>query len=271
MTIVNKVAVAAAAVIVLGTHIASAKDCKPKFKLDPVKAGVLTVALTNTPPYSFEDKSAVAGIDGDLVNSFAAANCLTVEYQIYTYPAAVSAIQSGRADVAIGGFYRTAARAKVVALSVPVYLDQIAVESKKGFESVDQLHGHAVGTIEGYAWVNDMETLFEGSRTYPSSLNLAQDVKAGRLDAGLEGFGAALMLTQGSDVQVKLLQADPRIAATTLASQTAFLLPLNNKDLIKAMDTTLTTYHGDGTVVKALETHGLPASAADVGEARVIQ
>ncbi|WP_163220331.1 substrate-binding periplasmic protein, partial [Citrobacter freundii] len=80
-------------------------------------------------------------------------------------------------------FYRTAAREKVVTLSNPVYLDQLAVASIEGYDTLDQLKGKKVGTVEGYAWVTQMENELEGSTTYPSSLNLAQDIQSKRIDA----------------------------------------------------------------------------------------
>ena len=256
--------------LVAGLNVAHATECTPEYTVTTIKEGVLSVALTNTPPYSFEQDRHIAGIDGDLVNKFAQNNCLTVEYSIFTYPAAVSAVQSGRADIALGGFYRTAARQRVVALSTPAYLDQLAVQSVEGYDTVDQLIGKNVGTVEGYDWVQQMEEVIPGSKTYPSSLNLAQDVQAGRLDAGLEGFGAAVNLTKGKNMQVKLLQPDPRINATTLASQTSFLLSKKNQGLLDAMNNTLESYRADGTIGNVLEAHGLPASAAEVGEERNI-
>jgi polar amino acid transport system substrate-binding protein len=253
------------------TTSAMAQECSPKHQFDTVTKGKLTVALTNTPPYSLEKEGAISGIDGDLLKVFAKENCLDVTYEIFTYPAAVSAVQSNRADVGIGGFYRTAAREKVVTLSTPAYLDQLAVASVDGIDTVDQLIGKKVGTVEGYAWVMEMEDTFDGSGTYPSSLNLAQDLQAGRIDAALEGFGAAVVLNQGKNVKVKLLKADDRISATTNASQTSFLLPKSNKGFVEAVNATLTEQREQGLIGKTLEAYGLDPSAADVGEDRVIQ
>lgn len=255
------------AVIVLVTASTGAKAdaCEAKFNFEPSKAGVLTVALTNTPPYSVENDG-VAGIDGDLLKKFSKDNCLKIEYEIFSYPAAVSAVQTGRADIAIGGFYRTAARAKVVALSNAVYLDQVSVASSKGFETVDQLKGKRVGTVEGYSWVSDLEKLYENVKTYPSSLNLAQDIQAGRIDAGIEGFGAAVNLSKGTDVKVKLYQPDPRVKATTLPTQTAFLMSNSNAALVNAINESLEEYRKAGVIADILSSYGLPASAADVGD-----
>ncbi|MGV1794734.1 substrate-binding periplasmic protein [Rhizobium sp. A37_96] len=265
-----KIAVALGSLAAFGASVAHAESCAPKHKFETVTAGKLTVALTNTPPYSSEKDGAIAGIDGELVKAFAKDNCLDVTYEIFTYPAAVAAVQSGRADIAIGGFYRTAAREKVVTLSTPVYLDQLAVESVEGFDTVDQLVGKKVGTVEGYAWVTEMENNFDGSRTYPSSLNLAQDVQAKRVEAGLEGFGAAVELNKGTDVKVRLLKADPRITATTNASQTSFLLSKSNDAFVDAVNKTIADDRSNGNIAKALKAYGLDTSAANVGKPQVI-
>lgn len=255
----------------LGLGAANAQDCEPAHEFQPLTPGKLTVALTNTPPYSLEKDGKISGIDGEIVTRFATENCLEITYDILTYPAAVSAVQSGRADVALGGFYRTAARDKVTSLSVPVYLDQLSVASVEGYDTVDALMEKRVGTVEGYDWVAEMEDLYDGSTTYPSSLNLAQDLQAGRLDAALEGYGAAVMLNAGTDVKVKLLKADPRITATVNASQTSFLLSKNNEALVSAVNSSIEAYRSEGAIAKVLESYGLHPSAAEVGEGRVIE
>lgn len=271
MTAIKTMLSTAALSILLGVGAANAQDCKPAHDFKPLKPGKLTVALTNTPPYSKEQDGKISGIDGEIVTRFAKENCLEITYDILTYPAAVSAVQSGRADIALGGFYRTAARDKVTSLSVPVYLDQLSIASVEGYDTVDALMGKKVGTVEGYDWVTQMEDLYDGSTTYPSSLNLSQDLQAGRLDAALEGYGAAVMLNAGTKVQVKLMQADPRITATVNASQTSFLLSKTNEALVSAVNNSIEAYRTEGAIAKVLESYGLHPSAADVGEGRVIE
>ena len=116
-----------------------------------------------------------------------------------------------------------------------------------------------------------MEDTFEGAGTYPSSLNLAQDLQAGRINAGLEGYGAAVVLNQGTNVKVKLLQADSRINATMNPSQTSFLLSKTNEALVSAMNTTIEDLRTQGVISQTLEAYGLHPSAAEVGEGRVIK
>ena len=44
------------------------EDCTPVAGIETVKPGVLTVALTNTPPYSFEQDSEMTGIDARIAD-----------------------------------------------------------------------------------------------------------------------------------------------------------------------------------------------------------
>ncbi|NKX55424.1 substrate-binding periplasmic protein [Arthrobacter mobilis] len=254
-----------------GANNAVADDCKPKHEFSTIKEGVLTVALTNTPPYSFEENGKLAGIDSEILTDFAAQECLTVEYAPYTYATAVPAVEQGRVDVAIGGFYRTAARGEVVRLSEPVYLDELSVISKDGVSTVDGLLGKKLGTVEGYLWVDALKSLpGTETRTYPDSLNLAQDVKAGRIDIGLDGYGAAARSAEGTDFKVEVLEKDDRVPATVEPSQTSLLMNPGNDQFGDALDETIVEMRETGRLVEILENNGLPASAAEVGDARLI-
>lgn len=246
-------------------------SCKPAHDISTIEKGVLTVALTNTPPYSFEDNKKIAGIDSDVVSSLAKQECLSVEFAPYTYPTAISGLKAGRADVALGGFYRTSERAEQVTLSEPVYLDEMTVMSKDGVSTVDDFSGKKVGTVEGYLWVDDLKKL-KGveTRVYPDSGSLANDLKSGRLDIGIDGYGAATISTKGTEFKLEVLEKDDRVPATSEPSQTAILVNPKNDDLAAALNDLIAELRSNGELVKILETHGLPASAVEVGSARLI-
>jgi polar amino acid transport system substrate-binding protein len=254
-----------------GDESAVADDCTPVVGVETVEEGKLTVALTNTPPYSFEENNEIAGIDSDLVKEFAVQECLEIDYAPYTYATAIPAVEQARVDVALGGFYRTEARAEVVTLSAPLYLDELSVYSTEGYSTVDELTGKTIGTVEGYLWVDDLKAL-EGTETrvYPDSLSLAQDLKAGRLGAALDGYGAAVVATQGEDYTIEVLKQDDRVSSTNEPSQTAVLFDPSNDGLAEAFNELSVEMREDGRLVDILRKHGLPASAAEVGEARLI-
>ncbi|WP_403021013.1 substrate-binding periplasmic protein [Salinibacterium sp. GXW1014] len=266
---------AAAALVLTGCSSAGestvADDCEPTTGVETVKDGVLSVALTNTPPYSLEEDGDIAGIDSLMIKEFAAAECLEIEFAPYTYATAIPAIEQARVDVALGGFYRTQARADVVTLSTPLYLDELSVYSEEGYATVDELLGKTIGTVEGYLWVDDLKNLpGTETRVYPDSLSLAQDLKAGRLDAALDGYGAAVVATQGEDYTIEVLQEDERVQSTSVPSQTAVLFDPANTELSDAFNVLAEEMREDGRLVEYLAEYGLPASAAEVGEERLI-
>lgn len=265
----------AAALVLTGCSATEASnvadDCTPRTGVETVKDGVLTVALTNTPPYSLEEDGKISGIDSDMITEFAAEECLTVEFAPYTYATAIPATEQGRVDVALGGFYRTEARAEVVTLSNPLYLDELSVYAEESISTVDELIGKTIGTVEGYLWVDDLKNLpGTETRVYPDSLSLAQDLKAGRLDAALDGYGAAVIATSGEDYEIQVLQEDERVASTNVPSQTAVLFDPSNADIADAFNTLAEEMRADGRLVEILAEYGLPASAAEVGDARLI-
>jgi polar amino acid transport system substrate-binding protein len=255
-----------------GSDESVAEGCEPRDEISTIDDGTLTVALTNTPPYSIEADGEVSGIDGDIVKAFAEAECLSIDYAPYTYATAIPAIEQQRADIALGGFYRTAARAEVVTLSAPLYLDELSVYAAESVATVDDLLGKTIGTVEGYLWVSDLQALpGTETRVYADSLTLAQDLAAGRIDAALDGYGAATIATQGEDYEINVLESDERVASTNEPSQAAVLLDPANEDLSAAFDSFVEELRADGTLVDILATYDLPASAAEVGDARLIQ
>ena len=269
-------AVVAAAALSLAACSSSNKapqaeaSCTPAQQVTTINKGVLTVALTNTPPYSFQAGNKLDGIDSEIINDLARADCLSVEFAPYTYATAIPAVKAGRADVAIGGFYRTAARASQVTLSDPAYLDEMTTISKTEISTVDGLTGKKVGTVEGYLWVAALQAV-KGIqvRLYPDSESLALDLKAGRIDVAIDGYGAAITDAKGTDYKLAVLKDDPRIPATGKPSQTAILIDPSETVLATSINSLLNQLRSSGGLVSILGQFGLPASAANVGDPRM--
>ena len=117
------VAAVALATASTGAYAASS-DCKPAHEFKTLTAGKLTVAVYNYPPFSMvttDDK--ISGIDVQMVQETAKANCLEVVPLNLAPAAVVQSVVSGKADVAVGAWYRSEARTKVVGLTVPTYID----------------------------------------------------------------------------------------------------------------------------------------------------
>ena len=225
----------------LSAQVASAQDCTPKHELTTIQPGALTVAVTTYAPYSYVDEAGVMkGIDGDIAAEIAKRECLQVKPVAVDPAAAIQYVLSGQADISTGDWYRTAERAKVMNLSAPLYTDQMGIYSKEGFEKVSDLEGKRVGTVQGYLWVADLKALLGSSlKLYPNSVNLQQDLSAGRLDVAIDGYSTGVVAKQKGalkDIKVMIAAPDPRVKATKEAAQGGFPYSLKGKELGAALD-----------------------------------
>lgn len=245
-------------------------SCKPAHKFTTATKGTLTVASYDLPPFSKVDGTKLTGVDADILNKIAKRECLTVSLMSVATAAVIPTVQSGRADVGAGDWYRTAERAKIVSLSDPLYLDQMAIISKDGADQVSALKGKKVGTVDGYLWDSDLKTYLGGNlKVYSSGLNMYQDLKAGRIQYATDSYGSASY--NEKDFKIEVVKPDPAVAATEEASQSAFPVSKKNASLLTAMNADITAMHKDGEIAKILESHGLKASAADTGTPRLVQ
>lgn len=250
-----------------------ASDCVPQSEVKTAQKGILTVSAPEFPPFSSVSNGKATGIDADIIMNFAAKNCLEVKMEPTSYAGTIPAVQSNRADVAIGCYYRTAQRAEIVDMSDPIYTDEMASISADNVVSVSAMEPLKVGTVDGYLWVTDMKKVMGANLTiYPSAVEMQADLKAGRIQVGLDGFGsAANMYKDDAKFKVAAVEADPRVVASNEPAQIGFPNTKGNSSLTDALNASIATMHEDGTIVKLLEANGLPASAAEVGEPRLIK
>jgi polar amino acid transport system substrate-binding protein len=265
-------AAAAAAALVAVPALA----CTPKHTFTTVEPGTLTVAPGTYPPYSFVDSSgALQGIDGDIVTAIAAMECLKVKAIPVDPAAALQYVISGRAELTTGDWYRTAARARVTYLSAPLYLDQMAVYSRAGIDSVDQFLHEPVGSTQGNLWIPDVKKLLgDNLKLYPVSVAALQDLESGRINVVLDGYSVGVLAQkqgQMKDITIKVIKPDPRVGASMEAGQGTFPMFKGNEGLHVAVDDDIAELHKDGTIAKILVKYGLDPSAADTGAPRLIK
>jgi len=151
----------------------------------------------------------------------------------------------------------------------------MAIYSKEGFKQVKDLEGKKVGTVQGYLWVADLKTLLGSSlKLYPNSVNMQQDLFAGRIQLAVDGYSTGVVAAQKGalkDVKVEIAAPDDRVKATKEAAQAAFPYSKKATDLGEALDADIAAMHQDGTIVKILKSYGLDGTAADTGAPRLVQ
>lgn len=262
------------AVFVAGTALA--QDCEPQFSFPTIEEGYITVAATTYPPYAFIDTDGVVkGVDGDIITAIAKMACLEIRPLPTDSASAIQSVISGRADLAIGAWYRTAARARVVNLSDPLYVDQLGVYSFDGYDSFAQIENGTVGSLQGSLWVADVRGFMgDRLRLYPDTVAMQQDVMSGRVDALVDGYSVGVVAQQEGrleGLQIKVLQPDERVAASIEAGQGAFPMNPDNDEMLAGINSGLSILHQNGTVAGILESYGLDPSAADTGAPRLIE
>lgn len=256
---------------------ASAQECTPKHNLKTVEEGYLTVSAPTFPPFSIpKGENEVSGIDGEIVTAIAKMECLKIKVTKVEYATAVPYVSSNRTDVAIGNFYRTEARAAVVGISDPLYLDEMGLFSKEGITKIEDLKGHSVGTVQGYLWVDELKAILgDDLKLYNNYVALYQDLDTGRIQVAIDGIGVGASAQQSGSalkgMQIKVAEKDERVQASVNAAQAGLPLSKDNADLIAAVNADLAEIRSSGKLVEILEQFGLEKSAADVGESRLIK
>lgn len=254
---------------------AYANDCVPAHEFETRTPGVLVHAAVTYMPYSAIDENGQAtGVDGEILKAIAKKECLTLKTIPVDSAAAMNYVISGRADLTTGGYYRTAARAKVVDLSDPLYVDQMAIITKSGVSSFDELEGMSTGVIQGDLWVSDLKkVLGRDLKPYPALSQLIQDVDSGRLDALITGYSVAVIAQQQGQLQgmeIMAAEKDTRVGASVNAGQGAFPMSKRNEGMLKAFNENIAELHENGTIKAILEKYSLDASASETGAPRLL-
>ncbi|MGQ5720663.1 substrate-binding periplasmic protein [Pseudochrobactrum asaccharolyticum] len=270
------ITIAAALGTTMLASAAFAQDCKPLHNITTVEAGYLTIAAPTFPPFSIpKGESDLTGVDGEIVKEIAAKECLKIKVAAVEYATAIPFVVSGRADIAIGNYYRTDERQKAVNLSAPLYLDEMGLYSKEGVTTVTQLEGRNVGTVQGYLWVNELKAVLGDKLSlYNNYVALYQDLEAGRIEIAVDGIAVGTAAQQGGalkGIQIKVAEKDERVQSSVYPAQAGLPLSKNNPDLLVAADDVVKELHKSGRMVEILKEFGLSDSAADVGEPRLIK
>lgn len=247
-----------------------ARGCEPVHEFDTVQDGTLTVTTFDLPPFTQVKGHELAGVDGDILYAIAERECLTVTVVPQATAANIPTVKVGRADLTAAAWYRTAERAKVVGLSDPLYTDQMGIISKQGISAVPDLKGRKVGTVDGYLWVEDLQDyLGSDLKIYSTTLNMYQDLAAGRLDVGVDSFGSGEY--NAKDMEVEVARPLDAVAASLQGAQIAYPVNADNTAMLKAFNEDIAELHESGEIARILERNGLDRSAGDVGEPELIE
>ncbi|WP_449278909.1 substrate-binding periplasmic protein [Leucobacter sp. GX24907] len=251
---------------------AGGDNCTPAHPdLQTVEEGKLTVAAYDFPPFMSINGEELSGVEGDLLTEIAAMECLEIAVQAAGGAgAAIPAAETGRADVAATAWYRTEARAEIVRLSAPVYLDATGVVSLHNY-TVDDLADIKVGSVSGNLYNESLKSwLGDSFIVYQDDESIYGDLEAGRLDAIIASVPSSQATIEGKGIEgatVNPVEPVDEVPEFAKPGQVGWPTSYDNEAFGKALDENIAKLHEDGKVAEVLEAYDLPASSAEVGDA----
>lgn len=254
------------------TAAAVPDDCTPIVEgVETAETGKLVAAVAEYPPYVSLAGGSLSGVDGEVIARVASELCLTPDARTGSFTANIESTKNGSADLSAGNWYINEERKSQFEVSDPVYVDQMVVVSKDGFSSLEDLQGSTVGTTQGYLWVEDFQSALGSDKVslYATEDATYQDVKNGRIQAGIFTHGAAQQLLEANNdttLKVEPFEANDAIGASVDLPLTAVLIHQGNTKLLEAVNAVVTEMREDGSLAEALEKNGLDPEAATVTE-----
>lgn len=279
LSIPGRARIGAVAFLILGMlALGGCSDPHASAPVEPsvqtISPGVLTVGVTDTPPFSSYNNGNPTGVDITIVEALAEEHGLKLKYVPTDFASSAVALKQNSIDVATGGWYATKARVGVLGLSKPHYVDRLAVLSRTGASDFAELKkaGATVGSPTGYQWNDDLKKMFGNNfRVYKNDPAAITDIHAGRLDAlvdaeSIVGFHAK----QDPDLTAVVAKETSDVTATTAPSYGTLPYTVDNKEFGEALDATISKLRNEGTLTKVLLEAGLSEEATKPGEELII-
>ncbi|MCT9932243.1 transporter substrate-binding domain-containing protein [Planotetraspora sp. A-T 1434] len=241
--------------------------------LGTIEPGVLTVAIQPAAPYTEKKGDGMTGLDADIVNEIAARLKLKVKVEVTDFAGMLAGVQSGRYDMTVGGVAWSAERQKSGLFTDPPYYSPpaMAVRSGKTYQTVDDLKGLNLGTVEGYVWVKSIQQV-PGAKlhAYPDANGVLDDLGAGRVDVG---FLDPLVILAAQQARPELKISTQYLTPPTDQQvsehpaydyfrpyMVSFYLPKTATALERAFSAEIGKMYGDGRMTKLAQKYGADPS-----------
>ncbi len=238
-------------------------DCTPADDgLTTFTEGVLTIGVPENPPYTQTEGTEASGIEIDILNKLAEAECLDVAYVPITYANGIPMItEQQKTDIISGGWYVTEERAEQVGFTTPTMYDTMGIVSMDGASTVEELEDiGTVGTGTGFSWNEDLSPILgDNLQQYPGTVEMKADLLNGRIQAALDGYAVAVAAYADTDYTVEPAASDDRVAITVDQPMIAFPVSKDNQELSDAFSALIDQYREDGTLAEMLTEYELPA------------
>jgi ABC-type amino acid transport substrate-binding protein len=172
---------AAGALLLMGAEAQAQVTCEGAETIEP---GKLIVAYNGDMPGTGLKDDKLIGIDGEIMSWIAEQIGLEVEPSLMEWAAEIESVKARRVDAMHGMMGWTEARTEVIDISDPIYYAGALMTQKKGagFTSIEQLEDANVGTVQGFGWVPELQSINPDLKLYETSDAALRDLQTGRVD-----------------------------------------------------------------------------------------
>lgn len=237
-------------------------DCVPVAEVETMTEGTLKALVVEHPPFVTVEGGAPTGIEGQLLQQIAADLCLELDAQVTSFAGAIEGLQNNRADLSSSNWTVNDERRELFEVSDPMYQSRMGIVTQgEDWDTAESLQGKKIGTPQGYLWNEQLQALYGDNVTeYQSDVAVIDDVKAGRIDAGIVNNHAnswRLTQSQYEDLTLKTMQRSDDLPHTQQDALAVVLVEKGNVDLKDAVNTVLEDYKESGEMMEQFEEYGL--------------
>lgn len=234
------------------------------------KKGVLTIASSNNPPFSYIDPETgkFTGIDGEIINEVAKLLGINkVEMKYVPFDKLFTQIQEDDDIDMIGdGTYITDERKKLVSFTNPWYKDYDVFITPKVSKIVfkEDLKNEVIGVQSGttdvpYAEKLKQEGVIKDYILFPDQKELLSAVSYGKVPAGLiDSITFKYLLQQNKNLYLKAIYVDP--SKPDIPGEVGAAVRHNDTNLLNEVNEKVDELKRDKTFSKILKKYGLDDS-----------
>lgn len=238
------------------------ENCEPIAEVQTMTEGKLKALVVEHPPFVTVESGTPSGIEGELLQKIAADLCLELDAQVTSFAGAIEGLQNNRADISSSNWTVNDERRELFEVSDPMYESRMGIVTQgEDWHTSDALQGKKIGTPQGYLWNEQLKELYGANVTeYQSDVAVIDDVKAGRIDAGIVNNHAnSWRLTQDQyrDLTLQTMDESEDLPHTQNAALAVVLVKKGETDLNDAVNIVLQNYQDSGEMAEQFEEYGL--------------
>lgn len=228
------------------------------------RRGVVRIVTTaSSPPHGFLDPTSntLRGIMFDLGEAVARRMGLRTQFAEVPFGSLIGELTSGRSELMSAPLFITPARAEVIDFSIPIYGwgegFVTRANNTRAYPDLNALSGQTVGAQVGTVQLEMLRAVpgIRDVRTYPDSVTMLLDLRAGRIDVALiDPPSIAYQLRLRRLTDLRLVEGYRPVNRWQIGMAVA----KGNTTLLAAVNDAITASKAEGEVLRILTSWDIP-------------